>query len=402
MKIGLLGQVKGNLSGALAELESQARNALARNGGLPHIVYLHGILGSHLARPGTRRYWFDLERVIRANFAEELGLAADGLSPVEGKKPVQPAGHLEAIYKLAELRWTLAGFRVHAFAFDWRKSIHVLAADLHNFLESIRDVAPKVALVGHSMGGLVACEYANRHAGWSDRVERAVFLGSPLRGSFAPMEAFTGDFRVVRLLAAMAAGVPDANLRLRRMARTLPGLIDMLPDPAVFPSAEPLYSEAVWTDGVAPAQRWLDQSRALKPRIAGSPLLTRASALVAKQIPTPVAAAVNGKPAASEFGTGDGIVPLKSSAPPGLTAFEVRFPHTALPLDPSAIQAVPKVIRGDAVALRKVDPAEGSEKPAVLEKFRLLQRDVDAIRNRVREGRLLDLDALWLLTGGYK
>lgn len=393
--------MKGDLSKTLSNLQAQARQVLERKD-LPHIVYLHGILGSHLAGEDSRRYWFDLQRIIKADFAEPLGLAPDGVSPAPGAGHAQPAGHLEVIYQLAQLRWTLAGFRVHAFAFDWRKSIHLLGDDLHRFLEAIRTEAPRVALVGHSMGGLVACEYANRHAGWSDRVERAVFLGSPLQGSFAPMEALTGDFRVVRLLAAMAVGVPDAGMRLRRMSATLPGLLDMLPDPKVFPTAEPLYTMPVWPDGVVPAQQWLDQSRTVKSRIVGSPLLKRAATLVTKQLPTPVEATVNGKPTASVYGTGDGIVPLKSAAPAGLDAYEVTFPHTALPLDPKAIAAVPKLVCGEPIGLRRVDSGEGDERVAWVEALDSVQAEIEKIRQRAKEGKLIDLDALWLLTGGYK
>ncbi len=401
MKLGLLDQVKGDLTKAITELKSQARKALEEDD-LPPIVFLPGIMGSHLGRPGTRRYWFDLERVIKSNFAEELGLAADGVSPTEGRKPVKAMGQLEVIYQLAQLRWALAGFRVHAFAFDWRKSVHLLADELHAFLETIRKESPRVALVGHSMGGLVACEYANRHPEWSERVERAVFLGSPLQGSFAPMEAVTGDFRIVRLLSAMAVGVPDAMIRLRRMTCTMPGLMDMMPSPSVFPTAAPLYTEGVWPDGIVPAQRWLDQSKALKSRIVGSPLLKRAATLVTKQLPTPVAATMNGKPVASEYGTGDGIVPVKSAVPAGLTAYEVNFPHTALPLDPKALAAVPKLIRGESVELRRVEWSEGDEKLAFAETLVAVQKQVEAIRKRASEGRLLDLDSLWLLTGGHK
>ncbi|MEZ5353375.1 MAG: hypothetical protein R2762_12120 [Bryobacteraceae bacterium] len=401
MKLGLLDQVKGDLRKTFADLKGQAQKALHQKD-LPHIVFLHGIMGSHLGRPGTRRYWFDVERVIKSNFAEELGLGDDGQSPAPGRKPVQAMGQLEVIYQLAQLRWVLAGFRVHPFAFDWRKSVHLLADELHLFLESIRADAPRVALVAHSMGGLVACEYANRHADWAERVERTVFLGTPLQGSFAPMEALTGDFRIVRLLAAMAVGSPDAAVRLRRMASTMPGLLDMLPAPDVFASASALYTQAVWPDGIVPAQRWLDQSKALKSRIVGSPVLSRAAMLATRQLPTPVAAKVNGKPVASDYGTGDGIVPLKSAVPAGLQAYEVNFPHTALPLDPKAIAAVPKLIRAESLDLRPVAHTEGDEKLPYAETLRAVQKEVEAIRDRAREGKLLDLDSLWLLTGGHR
>ena len=62
-------------------------------------------------------------------------------------------------------------------------SIEANAAQLARFAEAIcaQTGAPKVALVGHSMGGLVARAWL--HAGGAPRIEQIVALGTPNRGT---------------------------------------------------------------------------------------------------------------------------------------------------------------------------------------------------------------------------
>ena len=62
-------------------------------------------------------------------------------------------------------------------------SIEANAAQLARFVEAIcaQTGAPKVALVGHSMGGLVARAWL--HAGGAPRIEQIVALGTPNRGT---------------------------------------------------------------------------------------------------------------------------------------------------------------------------------------------------------------------------
>src|SRR5262249_38683365 len=151
------------------------------------------------------------------------------------EQTLEPDGHLWIKYGRAARRWRRAGFVVHEFSFDWRKGIARCADALYLHVETLRLSRPgkSFVLAAHSMGGLVACVYAARQPERRDRIERAVFFGSPLRGSYAAVEAVLGTYDLIRKLALISRG--DDLDDLRRMAATLPGLIDMLPDPEVFP-----------------------------------------------------------------------------------------------------------------------------------------------------------------------
>ncbi|MEP7314004.1 MAG: hypothetical protein ABI859_15590, partial [Pseudomonadota bacterium] len=71
-----------------------------------------------------------------------------------------PDTHIESfgpvIYSYLRLKFALeiAGYRVHYFDYDWRRSVDSLGAQLADRLA--HDPAEQLLLVGHSMGGLVA------------------------------------------------------------------------------------------------------------------------------------------------------------------------------------------------------------------------------------------------------
>jgi len=69
------------------------------------------------------------------------------------------------------------------FNYDWRKPIAVSAERLASFVEGVcRETGqPQVAIVAHSLGGVVSLEYAETPAGRA-RVERCVTIASPHAG----------------------------------------------------------------------------------------------------------------------------------------------------------------------------------------------------------------------------
>ena len=73
------------------------------------------------------------------------------------------------------------------YAYDWRVSFHDTIEKLHCSLNStLKDGDPKITLIGHSMGGLIAYFYANdfdpEYKG-SQYVKQVVMIASPLSGS---------------------------------------------------------------------------------------------------------------------------------------------------------------------------------------------------------------------------
>jgi pimeloyl-ACP methyl ester carboxylesterase/S1-C subfamily serine protease len=318
---------------------------------LPEIIFLHGIMGGHLAAQGGLggRVWLSPLAFVAGGVARRLALSDDGERDQTQNQILYPDGCVRLVYEKAARKWRMRGFVVHEFAYDWRRPIANAADRLHFFIESLRLERPtkKFALVGHSMGGLVAALYASRHPEWSARVTQAILLGAPLRGSFAPIEALLGTYPVLSKVAL--ADVQDDLDDYVAMARTLPGLLDMLPDPDLFPDAAPLYQRITWPQQSAPAQIWLDQSRQLKRLLVSSPLLETARLIVSPGHPTVGDMAVIGgrlQPG-RRHRPGDGTVPTRSAAAhvPGVTVYRASFTHGDLPREPAVIDAVEHLLK---------------------------------------------------------
>lgn len=376
---------------------------------LPEIIFLHGIMGSHLATYGGLggRVWLSPLAFVAGGIAGRLALADDGERDRAANQTLYPDGHVRMVYEKAARKWRLHGFVVHEFAFDWRKPIANAAERLHLFIETLRLERPgkKFALVGHSMGGLVAALYAARHPEWSARVAQAVFLGSPLRGSFAPVEALLGSYPILQKVADV--DLKDDLGDYITMARTLPGLIDMLPDPDLFPDVAPLYQRSNWPQASAPAQVWLDQSRQLKRILATSPILETARLIVAHGHPTVGAIALTGGQlrAGRQNLPGDGTVPTRSAAASvaGVTVYRASFQHVDLPREDRVIAAVESLLQEGRCDLPTLSAHERDDltpiEEAVTEAIEEAARA--DLSERLRAGILTQRDVDFLLRGDH-
>jgi len=123
--------------------------------------------------------------------------------------------------------------KVYIFPYDWRYPIALNARRLSQFVDLIlaktnahptykgRGVrVKKVNIVAHSMGGCIAKHYATI-LGACDKIEKLVLLASPLRGSLDALKT----------LVMGETWFFDWFIRkgLRKLARTLPGVYDLLP-----------------------------------------------------------------------------------------------------------------------------------------------------------------------------
>ena len=371
---------------------------------LPEIVFLHGIMGSHLAnRWGAgRRVWLSVRALMAGNMAEKLQLGEDGLTDAAPDLRLGPDGHVKSAYGKAVRRWRKAGFVVHEFSFDWRKPVKVSADRLAGFLEQLAAGNPtrRFALVAHSMGGLVASLYASRHPEWADWIQKAVFAGSPLGGSYAPLEAVLGSYPFFKTLATLSRqdDIPD----LQRLAKSLPGLIDMLPNPAFFADAGELYQSGAWPGSDAPPQRWLDASRALKAEILESPLLARTSGIVCRRYATVVSSVRNGRlEAGPRNGPGDGTVPLRAAAVAQLAElYEASGRHSDLYKDDAVIQAVADLLRSGVTRALPRLPFADIDFDAVApeaEAFIVNEAAMSGVQRRFHSGTLRVADLEWLL-----
>lgn len=109
---------------------------------------------------------------------------------------------------------------VYPFGYDWRQPLAASVDELGRFIDEViertklmrhyvdggYDSAPKVNLVGHSMGGLVIAGFMARF-GAEARVAKVATLATPFRGSFeAVIKVTTGT-------ANLGSGVPSSRER---------------------------------------------------------------------------------------------------------------------------------------------------------------------------------------------
>jgi pimeloyl-ACP methyl ester carboxylesterase len=338
---------------------------------LPEIVLLHGITDCHLANVSGRRnrIWLDYLELIKGRYTKYLPLQPDGRSDQPDVR-IETDGPVAKKYGRALQAWRQNGFRAHVYCYDWRKSVFVGGDGLNAFLKSLETVQAgrKVILVCHSMGGLVASSYAARHADWADIVAHCVFVGSPLGGSYSVAEAILGKSPSFQRMDRLS--IFETLEDFQHMAASFPGLIDMLPNPEVFPEAADLYSVAGWPGDVQPRQVWLDHSREVKPAVWTSPLFTRSTHLVSQDHATVAALPWNASHDDRDPDVlspeGDGAVLNRSSLAPGLRSFKVPGEHGLLCTEPQVIAAVEAIARGQSPQLPAISAADltGSTQPA--------------------------------------
>jgi pimeloyl-ACP methyl ester carboxylesterase len=329
----------------------------------PEIVFLHGIIGGHLD-DGADRVWFDPVSAVSGELARRLTLAPDGRTALDPSVRIRSGGHIQLIYGLAALRWRHARFRVVPFSFDSRRGLDHAVRQLQAWLRARHKRHPKrrFALVGHSMGGLVALLHAQRHPKTSRKLVRtAVTVGSPIGGALPAFESPTGTYSYLLQMAAVSGR--EDRAALAAMVRTWPGSSDMLPAPGIYAGAEHLYDPARWPRGTAYTRPMLERARSLKTLLLDSPLHARTHRIGGIGHPTHADLRLDEdgvlevSPARHE---GDGSVPLRSAIPDGLDGWVVRsaLKHSFLPLSPEVIGAVPELVLEGRCDLTQVTEAD--------------------------------------------
>ncbi len=120
---------------------------------------------------------------------------------------------------------------VFAFPYDWRMDVRASAAKLGAFVDEVlartkllRHYADadelQVDLVGHSMGGLVICEYLSQF-GRQSNIGKVATIGTPFLGS---VEAIVKITTGMSLLTG-----PEPKEREREAARVMPALYQLFP-----------------------------------------------------------------------------------------------------------------------------------------------------------------------------
>ncbi|QDV34795.1 CHAT domain-containing protein [Tautonia plasticadhaerens] len=233
----------------LALMQSVTRGAEPPRG---NVVILPGLMGSALhtidARGNDDEIWLDLWQIARGRVGR-LRLAADGVLQADPSFSTRPGKVLWKYY--GELVLALKRhWRVLVFGYDWRKDLRLAADGLLASINAQFGPDEPVHLVAHSMGGLVARSFIQRHpqrwrsmwAGGADRRSRGgrlVMLGTPNHGTYLVPQVLCGlantVWKIERLDITRDMG------GLLRVIHSFPGVYQLLPSPIADLDAKALY-----------------------------------------------------------------------------------------------------------------------------------------------------------------
>jgi hypothetical protein len=295
------------------------------------VWYVPGIMGTQLSLPRAlplpdNLLWLDPTDIHHGRL-KALKLPGE---------PLVASGPVLYTWLPLKLALNIAGFSVRCLSYDWRHDLAEHAAEL---ARAIGDCdARDISIVGHSMGGLIGRAVLRTPAG--RRVRRLVTLGTPHRGSFAPVQAVRGVYPLVRRLAQIDP-FHSPEFLSREVFSSFPSLYQMLPrdmdpdliDPGQWPSTGPqpnatlLVRAPLFDPG--PPDRRIDA-------IAGHGFLTT----------------VHATPVSGEFWYrydygGDGTVPQQRATVEGCRAWYCEVAHNELPRD-ERVQAAVVALLNDA------------------------------------------------------
>lgn len=338
------------------------------------VWYVPGIMGTQLALPRDppqphNLLWLDPLDIHHGRLA---------LLKLPGEALIT-AGPMLYTYLPLKLALKIAGFTVRCLPYDWRRDLAEAAAALARAIGECR--AREISIVGHSMGGLVGRAVLASDAG--RRVRRLVTLGTPHRGSFAPVQAVRGVYPLVRRLAQIDPyHIPE--LLAREVFSSFHSLYQMLP-------------RDVWPDLIDPGQWPSTGPQPNATLLARAPLFdpgppdARIDAIAGHGFLTTVGAA----PEQGEFRYrydygGDGTVPQQRATVDGCHAWYCEVAHNELPRDPRVQAAVVALLNGEAPPLADrppprhdtlVDISDSELRRQLNDKLDWMQMDMDQRRS---------------------
>ena len=338
-----------------AALQRLAMRSAALRGAPPkgNVVVLHGIMGGDLTlfnTDGQSRIWVDVLHLMGGQFDR---LSLDDVSGLS-LRDVRASGIYMKFYatQIASLSqdWT-----VRPFFYDWRRDVRQAADDLARNIDSWFGPAAPVHLVAHSMGGLVARSFLDRHPErWKSMADeklekggRLVMLGTPNYGSFAIPRLLFGRNDVLDVLIKInLAHLLDRSFFIN-IIRTFTGAYQMLPVRAKLDGLDCLYRSATYSsaqvrqehlDGAEDFQREIADSidRARMVYVAGYNRLTFAG------IANPDALGIdNGYTVTMR---GDGTVPHVLGLIDGVKTYYVDEEHSKLPGNDRVCRAMTELL----------------------------------------------------------
>jgi hypothetical protein len=326
-------------AGLHAELAKLARATRRRRGAPGRRLYvLPGIMGSQLGfvRGGKRPndvVWLDpidiaFGRLTELRYADDSRVVA--------------LGAMNYTYLKLTLSLRKAGYDAVLLDYDWRRDIATLGKTLADRLAS--DGHEDVALIGHSMGGLVARAALMHAAG--KRVSQLVMLGTPNAGSLAAVQALRGTYSVVRKIAMIDLR-HDAETLARHVFSSFPGLHELLPANRSVSDLD-LFDTTAWpATGPGPDAGLLRAAAGLEQRMA--PADARFTMVVGCNRTTATGVALRDGDFEYEYSLqGDGTVPIELARLAGARHSYIECGHSDMPLSDRVIAGTIDLLRSGA------------------------------------------------------
>jgi pimeloyl-ACP methyl ester carboxylesterase len=230
----------------------------------PHpVIFIHGVAGGVLKTDipllGSHQFWPTLNPVdvgmlnlqTGPTFVDAVDVVREFHGPFYGtfiQFMVDNNGYTEFDLAGDRARMTNDYMITHAtdpkptlfvFPYDWRRSNATHAQTLNAYIQRIRQLhnGAKVALVVHSMGGLVMRRYL-LDFGTND-IDRVVTVGSPILGAVQPIyRMLSGAFYDI-------LPIDDINsTRMKAALAVMPGVHELLPSPTYLQNVgSPVFAE---------------------------------------------------------------------------------------------------------------------------------------------------------------
>jgi pimeloyl-ACP methyl ester carboxylesterase len=325
----------------LSLLAARAQRVKSADG--PRVLILPGIMGSRLCAMKRRRaaggaapatasqevLWIDPERIAAGRLKELILPSAES---------IRPMGVLLFSYARMKLMLEIEGFDAEFFPYDWRLGIDELGTALASHIAA-QD--KPVSLIAHSMGGLIARIAVKRLP--KRLVRKLIMLGTPNRGSLAPVLALRGTYPFVRKLARLDHR-HSAEYLAQEVFCTFPGIYHMLPSSRRRGALDLLDPRSWPPTGPVPDSALLRRVAAVRRRLAAPD--SRMCHIVGVNWKTVVA--VRRTAAGFEYGSslnGDGTVPVALALLPKLKAYFIDEWHGHLANNSRVIRAVVDLLR---------------------------------------------------------
>lgn len=350
--LAYFGRREYQLLSELARGAAAARRQAASAAGArprPKIYLLPGMLGSQLGWPRRRGQppdllWLDPTDVVHGRLSL-LRLTRGRRSRLGALRPL---GIIPHTYLRLKLRLEASGFEVLVHDYDWRLSLEALAGSLARRLE--RDSCARLALVGHSMGGLLARAVLTHCSRRTERrIVKVIGIGAPFGGAIGAAQVLRATYPVLLRLAAIdRLGGPET---LSAMFRGFASLYQMLPSTRL--ESLDLFASSSWPhrgpgpDAVllAAARRFLSALPAADERFV---------AIVGTGQRTVTGIERRGAQFRYEVSAaGDGTVPTAAASLAGAAHYCLRCEHSQLPREARVAAAVIELLEhGGTTALQ--------------------------------------------------